>query len=249
MKTTFEASYHKNETHHFWFRGRRDLIKKILHNTSRDSTILDIGCSSGILIQDLISEGFKPDNIYGIDISERAIDRSKALGLKHTQVMDAQNIELPQTFNVLIASDCLEHLREDTKALNNWYKLLKPKGKLIVFVPAYQFLWSNHDEVNMHYRRYTKSELKKKLETANFKIEKASYWNALLFSLIVIVRLLGKLFSSKTKNNEDGYLKLPIGNRILYNILKFENRLLLKMNFPFGVSTFCIAIKTEKQVF
>jgi predicted SAM-dependent methyltransferase len=73
--------------------------------------------------------------------------------------MDAQNITLDEKFDVIIASDCLEHLKEDEKALKNWYELLNKNGVAFIFVPAFMSLWSYHDEYNMHYRRYTNSEL------------------------------------------------------------------------------------------
>lgn len=242
MKTDFEASYHNNETQHFWFKARRDFIKKLLSKASKNSSILDIGCASGVLIEELISEGFNSKQIHGIDISKNAIKRSKDRGLKQTQVMDAQHIETTHTFDILIASDCLEHLKEDTKALNHWYKLLKPNGRLIVFVPAYSFLWSKHDEVNEHYRRYTRSELKQKLIASNFTIEKASYWNTLLFFPIAIVRILSRIFYSK-HNVDSANLAIPLGNNIFYQLLKLENKLLLNYNSPFGVSVFCTATR------
>ncbi|MCC1483701.1 class I SAM-dependent methyltransferase [Winogradskyella immobilis] len=245
MNTNFETSYHINEKHHFWFKARRSFVKQLLYETSKDSKILDIGCSSGVLIQDLIDCGFNANNIHGIDISERAIERSKVLGIKQTQIMDAQNIKFSHTFDLLIASDCLEHLKNDNQALHNWYNLLNPGGKLIVFVPAYQFLWSRHDEANNHYRRYTKLGLKRKLIASNFIIEKASYWNTLLFLPIALVRLFNKLFLSKAKTNTST-LKTPVGNTLFYSILKLENKLLSKISFPFGVSTFCVVTKPKK---
>jgi len=158
--------------------------------------------------------------------------------------MDAENITISNTFDIIIASDCLEHIKNDENAIKNWHKLLKPKGTLYVFVPAFNFLWSNHDVVNMHFRRYTKKKLIRVLNNSSFKITKASYWNFILFFPILITRLLNKLPFINKKN--DGELKkFKLFNTFFLNIINTENKVLRYVNFPFGVSTFCIAKKRK----
>lgn len=246
MKEDYEQKYHDVESEHFWFKARRNYVLQLLENTSRDATILDIGCSSGILLTDLVNKGFKKENLYGIDISEKAIENCHKNGIANTSVMDAQDITLSQKFDILIASDCLEHLKDDKQALANWYDLLKPNGTLLVFVPAFMSLWSAHDVFNMHYRRYTKPELTEKLKETGFKIEKSSYWNFFLFTPVFVFRSLSKLRKSKSED-ASGDLDNPSRfNDSIYKLIKFENRLLRKINFPFGVSTFCIAKKASQ---
>lgn len=162
MEENFEKKYHDVETNHWWFKSRRKYLIDLLKNSPKDSKILDVGCSSGVFLKDLEKIGFNPDHLFGIDISEKAILNSKKNGLKNTFVMDAQNITLTEKFDIIVASDCLEHLENDSKALNNWNNLLNKNGQLYVFVPAFMRLWSYHDEVNMHFRRYKKNELKSK---------------------------------------------------------------------------------------
>lgn len=86
----------------------------------------------------------------------------------------------------------MEHLENEEKTLKNWYNLLKPGGKLLVFVPAFMSLWSHHDVVNMHIKGYTKKELESVLRKQGFKIEKLSYLNFLQFFPVVIVRILSR---------------------------------------------------------
>jgi len=241
MKQDFEQKYHDVETDHWWFKSRRKYLIDLLKNASKDSKILDIGCSSGIFLNDLESLGFKAENLFGIDISEKAIANCKANGLQNCFVMDAQNIALSQTFDIIIASDCLEHLEDDVKALKNWKDLLKVGGEMYVFVPAFMSLWSYHDEVNMHYRRYTSAELKSKLLAENLEVQKASYWNFFLFLPVYGFRKLSVLF----QKNKTGESDIAIGNTLvnssLLKLIVFENKLLKVFNFPCGVSTFCIA--------
>lgn len=241
MEKDFEKKYHDVETDHWWFKSRRKYLLDLLKEAPKDSKILDIGCSSGIFLKDLENLGFKQDNLFGIDISEIAIENCKANGLNHCFVMDAQNITLTETFDIIIASDCLEHLQDDKKALKNWKSLLKIGGQMYVFVPAFMSLWSYHDEVNMHHRRYTKAELNSKIQAENLEIQKASYWNFFLFLPVYGFRKLSAFFQKKKKGESDISIGNTVVNSLLLQLIVFENKLLKVMNFPFGVSTFCIA--------
>ena len=113
MEKEFEEKYHQIEKNHFWFKARRKYIIQLLKSQPKHINILDIGCSSGLLLKELINIGFEPDNLFGIDISSIAIKNCKKNGLGNTSVMDAQCIELNKTFDVIIASDCLEHIEND----------------------------------------------------------------------------------------------------------------------------------------
>jgi SAM-dependent methyltransferase len=213
----------------------------LLADQSRQATVLDIGCSSGILLSELQENGFPPSQLYGVDISDRAIAKCHEKGLKNTFQMDAQEIVLEKRFDIIIASDCLEHLADDEKALQNWYNLLKPGGLILVFVPAFQWLWSHHDEVNHHYRRYLLKDLKEKMQRGGFQLKKCSYWN---FSLLPAVYLSRKISAVISTEKGTGDLKPPgPANALLYTILKIENQVLRNIDFPFGVSAFCIATR------
>ncbi|GHE60246.1 MAG: class I SAM-dependent methyltransferase [Bacteroidota bacterium] len=243
MQKAYEEKYHDIETDHFWFKARREFILKLFKETDRNSSILDIGCSSGILLKELALNGFNPDHLYGLDISPEAISNCKSNGLKNAFVMDGHSPDFDQQFDIIVASDNLEHLKDDKLALKNWFNTLKPGGRLYVFVPAYMFLWSQHDEVNMHYRRYTKKELSRKLSEAGFRIERTSYWNVTLFFPLYLKRKLNNLTKSKAENIHGDIERIPTGNGLLLALLSLENKLLKSFNAPFGVSTFCVAYK------
>ena len=243
MEKEFEKKYHDVEVDHWWFKSRRKYLLDLLKDTPKDSKVLDIGCSSGIFLKDLLKLGFKAENLFGIDISETAIENCKANSLQNCFVMDAQNITLTETFDVIIASDCLEHLEDDKKALNNWNNLLKINGTMYVFVPAFMSLWSYHDEVNMHFRRYTNAELKAKLVAENLEIIKSSYWNFFLFLPVYFFRKVTAIFQKNKSGESDISIGNSFVNSMLLNLILFENKLLKIVSFPFGVSTFCIAKK------
>lgn len=245
MEEKYEKKYHDVEKNHWWFKSRRNYLLELLKNFPKDSKILDIGCSSGIFLKDLENLSFDPNNLFGVDISEKAILNSKKNGLLNTFVMDAQNITLNETFDVIIASDCLEHLENESKALKNWKTLLKKEGKMYVFVPAFMSLWSYHDTINMHYKRYTKNELMKSMKQENLEIIKASYWNFFLFIPVYIFRKVSSFFNKNKSGESDIQLGNSIINKLLLQLIIFENKLLKRINFPFGVSTFCVVKRVD----
>jgi SAM-dependent methyltransferase len=248
MKKEFEKIYHDLEKEHFWFKARRSYILQIVKKLSKNKSILDIGCSTGVLLNDLKNIGFCEKNLYGIDISQKAITSCKNSGIRNAFVMDGQEITLNKKMDVIIASDCLEHIKEDTKALENWYSLLKDGGLLIVFVPAYKTLWSEHDEVNMHFRRYTRRELRDKLLKTGFLVIKASYWNFFLFFPVLLMRMLSRIFNKKGKRKNTGDLQgVGMFNGVLYKLLIIENVVLNYINLPLGVSVFCLGKKKSNN--
>jgi len=240
MEKDFEKKYHDVETEHWWFKSRRKYLLDLLQNAPKDSKVLDIGCSSGIFLKDLEQLGFSTANLYGVDISEKAIANCKANGIPNAFVMDAQHVTLTESFDIIIASDCLEHLENDQQAIQNWKSLLKAGGKMYVFVPAFMSLWSYHDEVNMHHRRYTNAELQSKLEAEDLQILKSSYWNFFLFVPVYVFRKLSAVFQKNKKGESDISIGNRLVNKMLLLLIVFENKLLKVFNFPFGVSTFCI---------
>ncbi|HMQ63711.1 MAG TPA: methyltransferase domain-containing protein [Flavilitoribacter sp.] len=246
MDKTYEKQYHQLERTHFWFVARRKKVISLME-IGAGKKYLDIGCSSGFLLSELIDSGAAPDQVYGVDISDEAIAACKAKGLDQVFKMDATRIELPENhFDYIVASDCLEHLNEDRRALDNWQKLLKPGGRLILFVPAYMFLWSPHDVVNHHFRRYTSKELTGKVLDAHFTVQRHGYWNFTLFLPILFYRLLRKALQKLGRlESPDADLKPSpaIVNRILLGLLRAENVLTRYLRFPFGVSVYCIAGK------
>jgi SAM-dependent methyltransferase len=244
MDKEYEEKYHQMEEWNWWFIARRKSILSLLKNANKKEKILDIGCAGGPLLNELKNQGF--ENASGADFSAEAVAKCKQRGLQAYQ-MDAHNLEFePNSFDLLIASDSLEHLEFDEKALKNWHSVLKPGGKLMVFVPAYMLLWSEHDVVNHHFRRYTKTELKNKLQQAGFTVKRSGYWNfAILFPTTlfrVLQRVKNKISPSKKPKDQLESFN-PFLNKVLINWLNFENGIFKTMPFPCGVSVFVEATK------
>ena len=236
MDKGYEEKYHSIEQDHWWYTSRRLTILNMIKDLPRDTRILDIGCSGGVLMLDLVSRGFT--DITGIDFSEQAIEQCKAKGLSNVYVMDAHFPDFKdEAFDLIIASDCLEHLEKDTIALKNWQRILRKGGKGLIFVPAFMSLWSEHDVVNHHFRRYTRDELVSKSVAAGFKVNKASYWNFAMYFPTLLYRKMRNMSKSAKEQPEDHMDKFnPAVNSILKFWMKLENGLFGATGFPLGVS-------------
>ncbi|MFL3008128.1 MAG: class I SAM-dependent methyltransferase [Candidatus Neomarinimicrobiota bacterium] len=244
MLNSYKNIYYQIEDYHWWNVSRRDIILKLLNPLISDGMkILDIGCSSGSLINKINSN--KKLEIHGIDISSKAIKYSKDRGIQNTQVMNADKLKYrDKEFDIIIASDVLEHIENDNNALIEWKRVLKDNGFAIIFVPAIMALWSHNDIYSEHFRRYEKSQFRKRLINSGFNIERSSYWNFTLFIPIFIFRRLQRILSSKNSEFKSELKKSnPIINKLLKMILFIENRILNKINFPIGVSLFAICKK------
>ncbi len=248
MDIDYELTYHKLEEKYWWFKSRRNSIISILNkmNLPKTSKVLEIGCSGGPLLQILNEKGYI--NSIGIDISENAIKVCNKRGVFNSKVMDATNLTFKnESFDIVIASDILEHIENDTLALSEWCRVLKPGGKLVIYVPAYMKLWSHHDEINHHFRRYQRSDLKTLLSKNNFLIKKISYWNFFLFFPTLIIRKITQNKKKNIKINSQLYAINPIVNFFLKTLLHIENWLLKYIEFPFGVSVFAICEKPQDK--
>jgi len=245
MLSEYEKVYHQVEKKHWWNCSRRDFIYKLIHanKTDKGIKILDIGCSTGILIEGLFK--LTSAGIFGIDVSDNAINACREKGLINTRVMSGEKLDFKNsTFDIVIASDCLEHIKDDQKALKEWYRVLKNQGKLIIFVPAFMALWSEQDNLSNHFKRYHRNELRLMLKKTGFKINRLSFWNNILFIPIFTIRFIFGLIKTETKM-EYNQLQLsnPFINRILMRLLIIENKILMKTNLPVGVSLFAICQK------
>ena len=203
---------------------------------SIETKILDIGCGSGLMLNVLSEVG----NTYGMDMSDEAISFSKEIfngRLEKGSMPDDIPYE-NEFFDLIILLDVIEHIDQDVASLIAIRDCLVFGGKAVITVPAYMFLWSPFDEVNQHKRRYTLSELKRKLIESGFKIEKISYYNTLLFPLVFIVRIFNRFF------NRGGAPDLELPNQLVNFLFKFifglEKYLLRAVDLPFGVSILAV---------
>ncbi len=221
------------EDEHWWFLARRHiincLIKKYAPDINNSSVLLDAGCGTGGNLK-----YFKKliPNIKGMEMNEVA--RELAMQKTGAEVLYGKfPDELPyddEQFDLVLMLDVLEHIDDDTASLKNISNKIKDNKYLVLTVPAFNFLWSMHDEVHQHKRRYTLSKLKEKAEKYGFSTVYASYFNTLLFPLITIIRLL------KLDKGDDLKKTNRVLNAVLCCIMSFEALLMKIIKLPFGVS-------------
>ena len=166
---------------YWWFIGRRKLVKWLLrkHNPNgKESLLFDLGCGTGLNVSSFAQEL----KTFASDLSPEALKFCRERNLQGLFSCSAEAIALrDKSVDVVTALDVLEHIREDLPVLREVNRVLMPGGKLIVIVPAYGFLWSEHDEALHHYRRYVARELRAKLTSSNFEIERSTYFITGLF--------------------------------------------------------------------
>ena len=249
MNKDFEKRYLTQGPSHWWTRSRRDILLRMARAYPQSTRILDIGCGGGELLRDLRHAGVQ--HVTGIDISEESISFCRNQNISEVYRMDAAKLNFPDaSFDLVIASDILEHMKDDEAVLREWRRVLADKGVLILFVPAFMFLWSKHDEVNHHYRRYTKKVLLGKFSAAGFSIGHIGYWNFLLFLPIALVRLfqtaLGVLFGKKDAGDRISGLGTGFLNGLLSRIVRCENAFIgVGCSLPIGSSIYVVARKTH----
>jgi SAM-dependent methyltransferase len=249
MDLTYEAKYHQLEEQHWWFASRRDAVYDLIQSLKlpTEAAILEIGCSGGPLMQRLRKQGYT--DVTGIDVSTSAIELAKARGVPHVSVMDGAALEFNNArFDLVIASDVLEHIEDEGKALREWARVLRPGGRLMVFVPAHSYLWSEHDVVNHHFRRYSRTGLVEAISRAGMKPVRSSFWNAALYLPTAALRIVKRLLAggpATTAAGSTGDLHQFAGplNKLLLGWVRAENFVLRHADLPMGVSVFALAEK------
>jgi SAM-dependent methyltransferase len=231
------------EQSHWWHVGRRKIlaafVEEICRNvTDRRPRILDVGCGTGANLLMLSKYG----DAEGVDISEDALAFCRERGLDKVKLGAAE--ELPYddgTFDLVTAFDVVEHIDDDLAGLSEMRRVLRPGGRVLLFVPTFMFLWGLQDEVSHHRRRYRLPELRRVLEQAGFEIERTTYANVTFFVPILLIRKLMRLtgMNAASENN----INVTAFNGILGGLLGAESSILRFMNLPFGVSGLCVARK------
>lgn len=232
------------EDHYWWFVGRREaaisLIKSYLHLDH--PTILDLGCGTGAVTL----EAAKLGPTVGVDMSADAL-RFNSERPHPEKVLFAlgDGIALPVASNsvdAIVALDVYEHIERDDMAFLESFRALKPGGVLVLSVPAFRWLWGPHDVALHHFRRYHRAELRTKLESAGFQVEKLTFAVFFLFPLVVLMRALDKFKRGPARAQlppVPGWL-----NQALIGLLSFEMRLAGRVSgLPWGSSLVVVGRK------
>jgi SAM-dependent methyltransferase len=227
---------------HWWYRGRRRIIRSELDKLPLPvgAHVLDAGCGSGRTLEELERYG----QVHGIELSPEAAEVARARGSGEVRVGRLE--ELPwddATFDLITCLDVIEHTPDDRVTLRELRRVSKPGGWLLVTVPAYQALWSSHDEANQHYRRYVRSMLRAAAADTGWRVERMTSFNSVLLAPAAAVRIAQRRRNRGTAPNHDPGLRLGPAwlNDALERPLQLEARWLARdRTLPAGLSLLAV---------
>ncbi len=255
MDDSLQQQFAQIEAVHWWFQGRRHIVGTVIApylpletSPGQRPRIFDVGCGTGEMLDMLSASG----TVAAIDVSEQAVQRCKqrfgdVVAVAVGRVPD----DLPTrgSADVLTAFDVIEHLDDDGKALRGFHRSLSDGGTLVVTVPALNLLWGPHDVLNHHRRRYTRSQLRQRLEDAGFAVIRISYFNTWLFPVVAMVRATRRLRNrgEQPEAASDFTMPSPLVNRFLLALFSSEAAVLRRCSLPIGVSLLAVCRKPAGQ--
>lgn len=238
---TLYRKFFEVEKRHWWFVARSRIVLDLIQHRLRipaGAAVLDIGCGTGAILQSLS----RRYNATGLDQSPLAIDLCHQQGIKNALLGGFEVLPDPQQrFDLITLLDVIEHLDDDLGLLQSCHDRLSPGGMVLVTVPAWPSLWSKHDDLNHHRRRYRRGPLRDVLERAGFEVPWISYYNSVLFPLALAHRLLERL----RPDRPDRALEIPSSgfNRLLTSLFAAERCWLRVGRFPAGLSLMAVGGK------
>jgi len=230
------------ESHHWWYVGRRKLFAKVIEGMGLDRVdpVLDIGTSSGTNLRMLREMAFT--NVTGLDFSEEAIRFCAQNGLGTVHHGDITAVPFSDnSFSLVLATDIIEHVDDDVKALTEVARVLRPGRSAIITVPAFPVLWGFQDDVSLHKRRYRMGPLLERIRAAGLEPRQRFHFNYLLFAPIWTARQVMKLWRHSYRSESE--VNSPLVNRVLSGIFSLDVLTAPRLAPPFGVSIFVVAEK------
>jgi SAM-dependent methyltransferase len=226
------------DSRHWWYRARRDVLAALIRrkiNLPKNAQILEIGCGTGHNLAMLGT--FGTVDAIEVDGDARAI-ASTRLGrpVGASPLPDLAGVAEGQC-DLVALLDVLEHIEDDRAALRSIAKRLKPGGRILIAVPAHEWMWSAHDVANHHFRRYTRKSLSAAVSDAGLKLDHLSAMNALLFPLAAGARVAGRLLGKE--GSDDALPAAPV-NWLFEKIFGLEAHLVGRVSLPIGVSLVAI---------
>ena len=243
MEAALYDEWFELERHHWWFVGRRALFMRMLERSlpHRPRRILDIGCGTGVNLEFLDEIG----SVVGLDPARAALDHCQKR--RSFALTGGFFSELPfadASFDLVTAFDVLEHDENPGRCLIEAARVLEPGGHFLVSVPAYPFMWGDHDVVAHHQKRYRRAELLAELDRAGFSVIRATHLNTFLFPVAVAFRqvknLVG-LFVDREPRSDFRSTDPPGVNGLLRRVFEAEGPFLDRFDLPFGLSIAALA--------
>lgn len=243
MDASLYEQHDRCEARHWWFRGRRACVEAVLEAQllpRPGRRLLDVGAGMGGMLLLLSRFG----QVEGAEFAPAARERARQRFPGFTVHPCALPHQLPPgRWDVVTCFDVLEHVEEPLTALETMRSRLTTGGQLVVTVPAFEFLWSAHDDLNQHLRRYTAGSLRAELEAAGFRVKFLSYYNTALFPAVAAVRVartaLARVWPEHAAHSDLSEVAWPV-NAVLGGLFGAEARALRRGTLPVGVSLIAV---------
>jgi SAM-dependent methyltransferase len=236
MDRDYELQTHRAEDRHWWYRGRRTVLENVIAGLRLPARarILDAGAGSGRNMVELMRHG----TVTAIELSPTSVCLARARDVG--EVVEGSVLEMPfesGSFDLAASLDVIEHLEDDVGALRELRRVVTPGGCLLVTVPAYQWLWSGHDVVNHHHRRYTRRSLRVVGEQAGWKQVRTTYFNSLLLPVAMVLRIMDRFSRKTTESSLDLWVPPQPLNWLMERPLALEAALIARGGrIPAGLS-------------
>lgn len=230
-----------HDSHHWWYRARRDILADYIAREAKlpaNARILEIGCGTGHNLP-MLSRFGEVDAIE-IDDAARTIASERLGKPVGSAPLPALTGVERGAYDMVAVLDVVEHIDDDVAALKAMAECLKPGGCILIAVPAHQWMWSAHDVVNHHKRRYSKATLDDAIRKAGLRHNGLSWFNSLLFPAAVAARLAGKLTG---KDDSDDSPPPKLLNTLFERVFRVERHLVGRMPLTPGLSILTLARK------
>ena len=240
MDRDYELQTHQAEDRHWWYRGRRTVLEGVISRLAlpEHPRILDAGCGSGRNMVDLARHGA----VTGVELSETSVELARARGAGEVIAGSVLDMPLPDdSFQLAVSLDVIEHLEDDLGALRELRRVVAPGGSLLLTVPAYGWLWSGHDEINHHHRRYTRRSLQAAAEQCGWQQVRTTYFNSLLLPVAIVLRVLDRFNTKTTESSLDLWVPPAPLNWLLERPLALEAAMIARGGrIPAGLSLLAV---------
>jgi SAM-dependent methyltransferase len=227
---------------HWWYCARRLILAALIERVvqpPKDARLLEVGCGTGHNIEML--QRFGTVDAIEIDAAAREVaERRLGRSVAAAPLPELTGIERGH-YDLIAALDVVEHIDDDRATIGALAECLRPGGKLLLTVPAHQWMWSAHDELNHHKRRYSKRSLRKLIEGSPLKLEQLGYFNSFLFPLAAAARVASKVTG---RGGDDDKLPPRLVNTLFDRVFAAERHLVGRLPLPPGLSLFAVASAT-----
>jgi len=238
------------EDQHFWFRARNrliyEMVRRIAFELPPEYFVVEVGCGTGNVLRAL-REACPNGKVIGLELWLDGLRYARGRSDRLLVQGDVRNLPFGKPFHLVGLFDVLEHVDEDREALVSLWRSLVPGGRILLTIPAHQFLWSYFDEAAHHCRRYSAQDIREKLAQAGFQVEFVSQFMASIFPFVWMFRKIRGVRARAEPNaararatNE--FKLVPFVNLVLTALLSLEARWVAHgHHLPFGTSLVAIA--------